>query len=200
MESPRRITGLLSRLAEVAKGLAENFRRKRLSAKRPPAMIGLPPSARGLTGRPTEPALHASAVAREWEDVAESYVRKRMRELGIAERRIGAPDYDRGGERRAFLPDDAKGGTNDFAGRIYVDSGVLNPQLNSEALCPEASTLWARSRLRDRIDAVIAHEYEESGGISHDQVVERVAETALPIGESARRILRSIAEGEKRQR
>ena len=31
----------------------------------------------------------------------------------------------------AFLPDDAKGGTNDFAGRIYVDSGVLNPQLRS---------------------------------------------------------------------
>jgi hypothetical protein len=81
-----------------------------------------------------------------------------------------------------------------------VDSGVLNPLLNAEAIGPEASKLWARSRLRDRIDAVIAHEYEESGGISHDQVVERVAETALPIGESARRILRSIAEGEKRQR
>jgi hypothetical protein len=81
-----------------------------------------------------------------------------------------------------------------------VDSGALNPQLNAEAISPEASALWAKSRLRNRIDAVIAHEYEESGGISHDQVVERVAETTLPIGENARRILRSIAEGEKRQR
>jgi hypothetical protein len=57
-----------------------------------------------------------------------------------------------------------------------------------------------RDRRRLGRSTLIAHEYEESGGISHDQVVERVAETALPIGESARRILRSIAEGEKRQR
>jgi hypothetical protein len=69
----------------------------------------------------------------------------------------------------------------------------------AEAIGPQASTLWAKSRLRDRIDAVIAHEHEESGGIPHLQVVERVAETALPVGENARHILRSIAEGEKRQ-
>jgi hypothetical protein len=37
-------------------------------------MIGLPPSARVLTGRPADPALHAKEVAREWEDVAESYI------------------------------------------------------------------------------------------------------------------------------
>ena len=81
-----------------------------------------------------------------------------------------------------------------------MDSGVLNPQLNAEVIGPEASALWARSRLRDRIHAVIAHEYEESGGIPHDQVVDRVAETTLPIGENARRVLRSTAKGEKRQR
>jgi hypothetical protein len=200
VESPRRITHLFSRLIEAAKGLAGRFRREQPPVEPTPAMIGLPPSARGLTGRPADPALHAIEVAREWKDVAESYVQKQMRVLGIEEHRIGAPDYDRGGERHAFLPEDAKGGTNDFAGRIYVDSGALNPRLNAEAIGPEASALWARSRLRDRIDAVIAHEYEEGGGISHDQVVERVAETALPIGENARRILRSIAEGEKRQR
>jgi hypothetical protein len=57
-------------------------------------------------------------VAGEWEDAAESYVQKRMRELGIEEHRIGAPDYDRGGERHTFLPEDTKGGTNDFAGRV----------------------------------------------------------------------------------
>ena len=87
-----------------------------------------------------------------------------------------------------------------LAGRLYVDSGVLNPQLNAEVIGPEASALWAKSRLRDRIDAVIAHEYEESSGIPHDQVVERVAETALRVGENARRILRSIANAEKRHR
>jgi hypothetical protein len=53
--------------------------------------------------------------------------------------------------------------------------------------------------LRDRIDAVSDHEYEEGTGIPHDQVVDRVAETALPLSENARCILRSIAEGEKRR-
>jgi hypothetical protein len=163
-------------------------------------MIGLPPSARGLTGRPKDIAEHAKQVAREWEDVGEAYVQKRMRELGIEESQIGAPDHDRGGERHAFLPEDNRGGTNDFAGRLYVDSGALNPQLNAEVIGPEASALWAKARFRDRIDAVIAHEYEESGGIPHDQVVRRVAETALPISETARRILRSIAEGDERRR
>ena len=200
MEFPRRLTRLFSRLAAAGKGLAGKLRRERPPVEPEPAMIGLPPSARGLTGRPIDLALHAKEVAREWEDVAESYVERRMRELGIQEQRIGAPDYDRGGKRQAFLPEDARGGTNDFAGRIYVDSGALNPQLNAQAIVPEASRLWARSRLRERIDAVIAHEYEESGGIHHDQVVERVAETTLPISENARRILRSISEGVRRQR
>jgi hypothetical protein len=43
-----------------------------------PGMIGLPPSARGLSGRPQDIADHASAVAQEWEDVGERYVRRRM--------------------------------------------------------------------------------------------------------------------------
>jgi hypothetical protein len=42
-----------------------------------PAMIGLPPSARGLTGRPKDIAEHAQVVAREWEDVGETYVQER---------------------------------------------------------------------------------------------------------------------------
>jgi hypothetical protein len=53
-------------------------------------MIGLPPSARGLTGRPKDIADHASAVAREWEDVGERYVRRRMRELGISRSHVEA--------------------------------------------------------------------------------------------------------------
>jgi hypothetical protein len=55
-------------------------------------MIGLPPSARRLYGRPAEIADHASQVAQEWEDVGERYVRRRMKELGIPQARIGQPD------------------------------------------------------------------------------------------------------------
>jgi hypothetical protein len=36
---------------------------------------------------------------------------------------------------------------------------MLNPELNREEMGLEASTLWAKSRLRDRIDAIVAHEH-----------------------------------------
>ena len=88
MEPPRHIPRFLSRLAEAAKGLL--LGRKKPPAPPPPTMIGLPPSARGLTGRPADIADHASEVAREWEDVGEAYVQKRIRELGIPDQQIGA--------------------------------------------------------------------------------------------------------------
>jgi hypothetical protein len=193
MEPQRRITRFLFRLARL-------LRREKPPVEPPPAMIGLPPSARGLTGRPADPALHAEVVAHEWADVGEAYLQKRMRELGIPDRQIGAPDYNRGGERRAFLPNEMIGGSNDLHGRLYVDSGVLNPALNGEAHGEQATKVWAKSRLRDRIDSVIAHEHLEAQGISHDEVVERAADTPLHISENARKILRATAEGVKRER
>ena len=163
-------------------------------------MIGLPPSARGLTGRPADIAEHASEVAHEWADVGEVYVQKRMRELGIPDHQIGAPDYQRGGIKHAFLPGEIIGGTHGTGRRLFVDSGTLNPQLNAEDIGPEASRVWAKSRLRDRIDAVIAHEHLEAQGVAHDEVVQRAPDSELPIREKARRILRSMAEGAKRER
>jgi hypothetical protein len=109
----------------------------------PPGMIGLPPSARGLTGRPKDIAEHASQVAWEWEDVGESYVQKRMRELGIPEDQIGAPDYDRSGVKHAFLPGESVGGSNGIGRRLFVDSGVLNPELNANEIGVEASKLYS---------------------------------------------------------
>jgi hypothetical protein len=69
-----------------------------MSKKR--GLIGPPPSARG--GRPADPGLHASQIAQEWADVAEGWVRRRMRELGIPEDEIG--EVQLGGGRRAFDP------------------------------------------------------------------------------------------------
>ncbi len=190
METPRHP----GRLVEALKGIAAKLRRDK-----PPAMVGLPPSARGLTGRQADPALHAKEVAREWEDVAESYIQERMRQLGIPDHQIGAPDYQRGSVRRVFLPDEAIGGSYGTGRRLFVDSGVLNPKLNAEVIGSEASKVWAKARLRDRIEAVIVHEHLEAQGIPHDEVVERAADNNLPISENARRILRSIAEGVRRR-
>jgi hypothetical protein len=195
MRTPRRLNRLFMRLGEAVQELAGKIRPKTEAA----GMIGLPPSARGLTGRPADPALHAKEVAQEWEDIAEAYIQKRLRELGIPEHKIGAPDYEKGGVRRVFISEETKGGTNDRAGRLYVDSGVLNVELNAEVIGPEATKIWANARLRDRIEAVTAHEDLEARGVPHDEVVQRVPDTDLPIGENARKILRSMTEGAKRQ-
>jgi hypothetical protein len=195
MDFARRISRFVSRISATTKRM--------LRLGKPttsPAMIGLPPSARGLTGRPKEIAEQARAVARAWEDVGETYVQNRMRELGIPDHEIGAPDYNRRGERQAFLPDEVEGGSNDLHRRLYVDSGVLNLELNARVNGPEATQVWAKSRLRDRIDAVIAHEHLEAQGIPHNEVVLRAADSLLPISENARRILRAQAEAVKRRR
>jgi hypothetical protein len=69
----------------------------------------------------------------------------------------------------------------------------LNPRLNAEEIGPRASAIWARARLRDRIDAVIAHESEESIAGAHEGAAIRAADTALSISDTARRILRARA-------
>ena len=128
-----------------------------------PGMTGPPPSERGRPAVPADPAEHAVRVAREWRDVGESYVRRRMKESGIPEERIGAIKHE-GGFRRAFSADEQVGGTCDQFGRLYVDSGRLNPEL----LAGKGSRVLAQARLRDRIDAIIAHEYEEDRTGSHE--------------------------------
>jgi hypothetical protein len=186
METPRNLDRLFGRLAEALKGIAGKLRREK-----PPAMIGTPPSRRPPI--PVDPAEHAVQFAHEWANVADSYVQKRMHELGIPEHQIGAIEYGQGGIRRAFEPHERRGGTNDVFSRLYVDSGVLNPELNAEQFGPHVSSVWSKSRLRDRIDAVIAHEHTEVETGSHDSAEALAPDTALPIREGGRRILRAIA-------
>ena len=92
------------------------------------------------------------------------------------------------------------GGSNGVGQRLFVDSGALNPDLNADTVGPEATGLWAKSRLRDRIDSIIAHEHLEAQDIPHDEVVQRAPDTELPIADNARKILLSMAEGVRRER
>jgi hypothetical protein len=158
-----------------------------MSKKTPPGMIGGPPSARG--GRPADPGLHAQQIAREWADVGEGYARRRMRELGIPEHERGQPDYEGDGRWRAFDPHGRKGGANTTG--VVVDSGVLNPELLKGR---KGGRIWPKLKLKDRIDAIIAHEYEElhSGG-RHAEALENAATTGLPISDEARRLNRARA-------
>jgi hypothetical protein len=153
-----------------------------------PAMIGLPPSARGLTGRPADIAEHASEVAWEWEDVAERYIRRRIRELGIEERLNGEPDYGGSGRWRAFDPEGEQGGG--CVTGVVVDSGVLNPELLKGK---KGGRIYPRLRLRDRIDAAIAHEYAELHHGTHAEALKAAAKTELPILPGARRLCQAMA-------
>jgi hypothetical protein len=159
-----------------------------------PGMTGPSPSERGLPAVPSDPAEHAKRIAREWSDVAESYVRRRMKELGIPEERIGSPDHAHGLEKCAFNPYEGDAGGVSPDGRFNVDAGVINTERAAE-LNPPAPDAWRRARLRDRIDAAIAHEVTEWLADSHDLAVELSPETDLPIGPRPRALLRAIRLG-----
>ncbi len=85
-------------------------------------------------------------------------------------------------------------------GQINADAGLLDTDLMRMRYGPEIGDKWASDRLRDRLDQVIAHEYAEAAGISHEEAVQRAAVTPLAIRETARARLRAIASAEKRGR
>lgn len=111
-----------------------------------------------------------------------------MEELGVPEDMNGEPNYEGDGRWIAFNPYSRKGGTNTTG--VVIDSGVLNPdQLKGK----KGGRLWIHMRLRDRIDAIIAHEYEELRGGSHAAALKAAPDTELPISEEARRLCRAMA-------
>jgi hypothetical protein len=67
-----------------------------------------------------------------------------------------------------------------------INSGVLNPDLLQGK---KGGRIWPKTRIKDRIDAIIAHEYEElrSGG-RHVEALNAAARTELPISAAARRL------------
>lgn len=141
---------------------------------------------------PIDPADHSEDFAHRWVDRLENAVEGRMHALDVPEEQIGASDHPRGVAWRTFFPHEREGGGVSPDGRITVDSGVLNPSL-MDHMGADAAGAWSRARLRDRIDATIAHEYEEARSGSHDHAVAHAADTDLPLDGRARRLLRRLA-------
>ena len=138
---------------------------------------------------PSDPSDHARQFAKEWADKLEEHCTIRMQELGIPNNMNGQPDYGRDGQWRAFDWRDGAGGRNTTG--VIVDSGVLNPDLLKGK---KGGRIWPGMRLRDRIDAIIAHEYEElRADGNHAQAVKMAAKTGLPISGHARRLNRARA-------
>lgn len=145
---------------------------------------------------PPDPADHAADFARRYADRLDEYAATRMEALGIPPDQIGASDHERGVPWRAFFPDEVQGGGISPGKRINVDSGVLNPA-HMDHLGADAAKAWERSPLRDRIDAVIAHEYEEAERGTHEAAVEHAPDTTLPVTHASRELSRRIRDAER---
>ncbi len=160
MEPPRRISGLLTRLGEAAKGLAAKLRRENPPVEPPPAMTGLPPSARGLKAIPDDIEPHAKDFATRYWEPLEAITRKRMREVGVPEDRIGMIDADFNYRLAAFHPQQIDGGgVHPPTGRINLDAGIFKPEILEGTMPPEVSLMHAKSRASVKLDVIIAHEF-----------------------------------------
>ncbi len=137
---------------------------------------------------PEDPADHAVDFARRWAGLLEAYCTLRMQELGIPEHSLGTRDLGGDGRWTTFIVRERQGG-NLWEG-IAVNSGCLNPSLLKGE---PGARVFARARLRDRIDAIIAHEYEEDRLGTHAAALKHGWKTELPIRAEAKRILKAMA-------
>ena len=168
------------------------FRRLR-NLFRKPGMIGPPPSVRPMWH---DPAAHAFDFSHRYSEPMDYHVEQRMIELGVPAGRIGMPDGEAGILHAAFHPHGKMGGNIWADGRIVVDSGLFNTDFLRAVYGDEAAKLFEKSRLRDRLDSIIAHEYEEHRGwMSHVEALKHAPTTELPISERAREICLAMLKG-----
>jgi hypothetical protein len=154
-----------------------------------------------MAAGPYSPPPEVVAYAKEWERQLDQVIALRMRTVGVPEAMIGIkgmPYEDPG----AFVCTHAIGGSNNnIPGRGIVGSGpginVDLAVLDARCTYMRAVKSWESAGLKDRVDAVIAHEYTEvlSGGLApgltpHLHAIKAAPETELMISERAREILR----------
>ncbi len=146
---------------------------------------------------PADPADHAENFAHRYAEPLDWLASIRMEELGIPNERIGANDHEHGLVGRAFNPHERTGGGNGPGGQVNLDSGVFNSELMTVPYDRKTAKLWRKSRLRDRIDAIIAHEIGEADHGSHESALKVAPQTELRISTRAREILVQMRSGWK---
>jgi hypothetical protein len=117
--------------------------------------------------------------------------------LGIDPKRLGGTDPE-DLVYKTFHPGERTVGGITSGGRITLDSGIMNSEAMDEPYGQEAGEYWRKLRLRDRMLAAGAHEYEEYEGGSHLESLRRGPDTALPVSEPAREMLRKMRGGWRR--
>ncbi len=158
-------------------------------------MIGTPPSARGLTEKPpADSADHGEDFSRRYAEDLDILAGQAMLDLKLTDHQMGARDATRNREHHTFFPGDGEGGTVSPSGQVTLDSGLMNPDLLANY--DEATrTLWKRTRIKDRAQAIIVHELAEHEYKDHELALIAGPETELPISHPARELLRQMERG-----
>src|SRR3954465_2870002 len=107
---------------------------------------------------PPDPADHAQDFARRYAEDLDIVAGQAMMDLGIPDDQMGARDPDRNREHHCFFPGDRTGGSVSPAGQITLDSGLMNPELLAANYDEATQEKWRRTRIKDRAQAIIAHE------------------------------------------
>ena len=138
--------------------------------------------------------------ARRYRPLLEAVIAERMRRVGVPEDMIGIRYW--GVDFGAFVVyDPPQLGGNIRVGLdgkpgINVDPAVLD----SDAPKVRELLAWRSGTLKDRVDAIIAHEYTEvnapAGSDFHQHAVATAEMTELAITERAREILREFRRAE----
>jgi hypothetical protein len=136
---------------------------------------------------PPDPADHAADFAHRYACDLDAHCAVRMEELGLPDRLHGTGDLEGDGRWTAFIARDRQGGS--LLEGIAVNSGCLNPQLLKGK---PGERVYAWASLRDRIDAIIAHEFEEDRLGTHEAALKHGSKTELPVTDGARRILKAM--------
>src|SRR5690348_14873161 len=130
---------------------------------------------------PSDPADHAEDFSRRYALDLEIAAGQAMMDLGLSDNQMGARDHERGSEHHGFFPQDRIGGSVNTAGQVTLDSGLMNPELLAENYDEAAQAAWKRTRLKDRAQAVIAHELAEAEYKDHELALIAGPESELPI-------------------
>lgn len=146
-------------------------------------------------GPPDDPADHAEDFSRRYAEDLDLVAGQAMLNLGLPVAQIGARDHDRGSKHHCFFPTDRTGGSVSPAGQITLDSGLMNPELLSRAYDDAAQAARKRTRIRDRAQAILAHELAEHEYADRELALIAAPESRRPLTPTARALLRQMERG-----
>ena len=81
------------------------------------------------------------------------------------------------------------------AGRLTLDSGIINTELLTRDYGEEVAEVWAENAIEAAYGAHNTHQLAESEAGSHAEALRDAADTRLPVSQEARELFAGDGEG-----